>query len=893
MILIPTHTPLIDSKLVHKLAALSGYKLLEKKIDELEDTYATCQRRVVALESQGGSVGNDAEIATLKQAMQDLEAAFQEQKTNMLEKHQNEMKEMMRNHQNELQTCQQTVGEWCPDQGCVEWEEKHERLLNQLGQEREKRESIQMSLSDAEGKSHEEVERLQKNLQECNKKIESMAASHGAQVRKITERYQKESKSLSEKGGSSDDATNARMADLEMKLSVLTDGDKQGQFLRVYMEKYGQLTPSDFVDKNTIEGIDALMLKNSRLVMWFELASQIVTRRGKNNIMSMISRHEEYLRNTPNAAVLELEENSALEQKVHTVDMKEWDDQTTAYFHNQVAKCFIGDSESIKQALEAFTQEQRDAMEKASTEEATRIRAMIEKVSEELSHTLESTPYVIMKRSIRFVYSISENFTQKLIRAFEEYIPVDFATKPTDEEAGGDTDIFDYKPITVFTKKMMDQNPKVEDKKLVNTLIDMAMEMRKSGFLKQVLVNIRGGKTSTTVSLALKKQAAEAEIYKILVFPFIDRDIKATLDTTESWVELGAFMNETARTFIGGQRSLGVTLPPPTMEYVKNSGRSGQVFIPQKQHNLENPMDNIPMEKIRQHVTAVLGYNKGLSKRFPELVPPQDGPFDTEAYSEVEHGAMYKKVILYMTAKRIHAEVLRVLGNQFPEVSNVLKQATDGGAMCGGRFQSFHFSPKGIVDNIKKPTDIREFVYQYQQFMSEYTETNVDMIKFSKQFKSDWEKLVEKFKALECLVEYFRLEPLVLATVKETRNYDDVKMTSIIDQVAEKKRKPRGQESEERLIATGLESSCLSVKDVISKRDAFGKAWELKISDGLVGKMKRITVSVPGGDVSRKITDAQIDTLLGRDVKPDGGDSEAVVRRPPINLMDALLKRRG
>jgi len=933
-----------------KLTAMSKSRGTDEQLRELSNlkkAHDRCIARVRTLERSNGSEEDKREIQRLHQVISSLNKSWNERVQKIEEQHQKELQEWIASSENGV------------------WEEKYNELLGKYNKEKSRLEELKKLQDDGSNDSNdsEKIQNLEREIDSCTRSKGEIEDKYTKQVRDLMIEISKLSSTGGNPRGGNPGGGNPRggnpggdnqgnsgelkaclasKKDLENRLLLLTNGDKSTEHLNIYIRKYGVLTPSDFIDTNTIEGIDELETKRRVITSWSSLNDRIKSNRvvknsliykrgqqvlksggineidqlilrkkgeqqkegisaspdiwnsaehdhlhetilttethlwddetvnyfkvmytlesrvvrGMNGVLSMILKHQEYLKSLPqgtetNVTSLTGKFTGNEEDKIFSVPMDEWDQDTTEYFHTMFASELEGLAErdtengirNIKVALEAFTGEQM-------VNDDTFGLNLLD-VSEKVGETIASTQYDRARNSLRYVIHMSSSFMKLVTEAFQTFVPEDI----DGTYEGGDKG--DIKLVTMFATRMMEANPGVKN---IADMFDMVIEMRSSSEMKLILRSILNGDTSKKVSNALRRMTT-SEKYKILVFPFMERDINSDLaKNQERWEPIRDNHNTMARQLIGG-KVLNISIPPPTMRYTFDQIKgTDQIFIGD-----DNPLDNIDDDTVSKLVTGVFDYNKSNSRRFPVLVAPV-APFEvTRGFSEEKHGDVHRKAHIYITERMVFETTIRILSDQFDKkIAPSIRKAVVGGVYIDETqdgetvkiLNAEKFDPKIIERNLLKPENVGEFVEKHSEFAKSYSEKNPDVTKFNELFPARWTTLVDKYRKLQCCVEYFKIEPMILSHMAVNVNperYDSITLKEVIQEISSRLADIQD--------VVKQYNTCSDIQTIVANTGVFGKPWGVDIPKGLVEKMKRATVTKNSQKV-RRYTDQQIQRFV-------------------------------
>ena len=236
-----------------KLTAFSKSKGTNEQLRELTNIkkeHDKCLARVRDLERSSGSDEDKREIQRLSDAIVSLNATWTDR-----------VKKMEDEHNKRLQ-------EWTANSSNGEWEEKYRELLEKYNNEKSRLNNLRQLQNSSSDNSNEPVDPdlIQQEVDSCMRSKKEIEKQYTKQVRDLMIEISRLKASGGAPrtvaprgdnlGGSLElDACLASKKDLEDRLLLLTNGDKSNEHLNIYIKKYGVLTPSDFIDTNTIEAV--------------------------------------------------------------------------------------------------------------------------------------------------------------------------------------------------------------------------------------------------------------------------------------------------------------------------------------------------------------------------------------------------------------------------------------------------------------------------------------------------------------------------------------------------------------------------------------------------------------------------------------------------------------
>lgn len=155
---------------------------------------------------------------------------------------------------------------------------------------------------------------------------------------------------------------------------------------------------------------------------------------------------------------------------------------------------------------------------------------------------------------------------------------------------------------------------------------------------------------------------------------------------------------------------------------------------------------------------------------------------------------------------------------------------------------------------------MREFIEKHREFVKEYTRESPDVVRYDRQFVTNWETVVDQYEKLQRCVEYFRIEAMILVELKhmDASAFNKLTVDGVIKRIVPKleviseRKEAAFQENLrkhiqhnkvlEREYETGTNSMCSNTSTIVNSRDVFDKTWHADISDGFAGKIRRLEV---------------------------------------------------
>lgn len=284
--------PMFHSSLdVLKLAALKKSAGYNKDLAELRKTYDTCRVRVNALENRGGSEADKTDISTLKGVIGDIERAWREKVRENERVNRVRMAAMEEEHKRQLSD-PSLRGGWSPTEDSGPWKDKYEALVIEHNRERARIGRLQSAV--AASSDPEKQNSLREKMASCEASTIRVEETLMRQIRDLTVELAAQRAAASGYRGSTGNRANeddryksclAHTAMLEERIKMMAEGNSAMEQISVYIRRYGVLTPSDYIDTSTMDGMNLLQQESHVIARWSGMKAQ---KGGVNPVLSMI-----------------------------------------------------------------------------------------------------------------------------------------------------------------------------------------------------------------------------------------------------------------------------------------------------------------------------------------------------------------------------------------------------------------------------------------------------------------------------------------------------------------------------------------------------------------------------------------------------------------------------